>query len=486
MISSKPLSHAFIGLPAGRIIIPLLGLAVLGQSAGCGTYRLENRPLDAGISAAAYDVRSLTSEDLHRYLVENIPHGIPAWPLPAWDFETLSWVAFYHNPNLEVARAEWEIARAGAKTAAARPNPTLSITPGYSSNPGGASPWFPALNLDFLFETAHKRDLRKEVAQLGAESAREAVFTAAWQVRSELRQALLDYTLDGQRVAALQTQVDLQQHVLTLLQQRLAAGAISASEVSTARLALVRAETAVAEAQRQAPFARQHIAEVLGVSGSALSGLQLLAPTPAEPLSIEQLAAARSQSLQTRADVLGALARYEASQAGLALEVAKQNPDLHLGPGYQWDQGQNKWSLALSLELPLFNRKEGPIAEAEARRRAAAAQFTALQARAIAEIDGAAEALSAAQGQITSLHRLQDELQQQQTRLEARLKAGGADQLEAQTARLELAAAGLALAEARAQAAVAAGRLEDALQVPFARLAALEKSGATLPSPSSP
>jgi cobalt-zinc-cadmium efflux system outer membrane protein len=469
------------------MIFPLLVGAVLAMTAGCVTYRMETRPLAADKSAAAYDARSLAGEDLHRFLAENLSREISPWPLAVWDFDTLSWVAFYYNSSLEVARAQWEVARAGMKTATARPNSTLTVTPGYdSSTRGGVSPWFPAINFDFLLEAGHKRDLRREIAQLNAESARQAVFTTAWQVRSELRQALLDFALAGRRGVALQAQADSQQRVLLLLQQRLAAGAVSAGEVSTARLGLVRAETAAAEAQRQVPLARQHVAQVLGVPGTALNGLQLLAPVTAEVLSTGQLAAARRQSLQTRADVLGALARYEASQAELALEVAKQNPDLHLGPGYQWDLGENKWSLALSFELPLFNRHEGPLAEAEARRREAAAQFNALQARAIVEIDLAAAAQSAAQAQVASLRRLQEEMEQQQTRVEARMKAGGADQLEVQSARLEIAAAGIALAEARAQADLAAGRLEDALQVPFANLVALEQPGFALPSPSSP
>ena len=480
----KLLSAAFPGRAASWV---MAGGAVLGAMAGCAGYPADNRPLAADQAAAAYEARSLASEDLHRFLGGNLSREFTAWPPTAWDFEMLSWVAFYYNPALDVARAQWEVARAGLLTAAARPNPSLSVAPGYNSSAkGGVSPWFPALNLDFLLETARKRELRTEVARLAAESARQAVFTAAWQVRSELRQALLDCALAGQRVTALQAQVDSQQRILTLRQQRQAAGAISASGVSAARLALVRAEAAAAEAQRQAPLARQRIAQVLGVPGAALAGWTLPAPAPAEPLSAGQLAAARRQSLQTRADVLGALARYEASQAALALEVARQNPDLHLGPGYQWDQGENKWSLSLSLELPLFNRHEGPLAAAAAGRREAAAQFIATQARVLVEIDGAAAAQSAAQAQVASLHRLQDEVEQQQARLELRLKAGGADQLEAQSGRLEIAAAGLALAEAQAQAAAAAGRLEDALQVPFANLATLERPGSVFPSPSSP
>ncbi len=481
------LPAAFPGPPVRRVIPLLLGGVVLGAGAGCANRQPEPRPLAAEQTAAAFDGRSLAREDLRRYLVANLHRDFPVWPLPVWDFENLSWVAFYYNPTLDVARAQWDVARAGVQSAGARPNPTLSLTPGYNTSAAaGVSPWFPALTLDFLFETARKRELRGEVARLTAEAARQAVFTTVWQVRSELRQALLEIPLAGVRADAWQVQVDVQRRILTLLEQRLNAGAISANEVATARLALVRAEAAAADAQRQLAVVRQHLARVLGVSGAALTDLQFLAPMPVDPPLATQLAATRRQSLQSRADVLGALARYEATQAELALEVAKRNPDLHLGPGYQWDQGENKWSLSLSLELPFFNRHEGPIAEAEARRREAAAQFLGTQARAVAEIDDATAALSAAQAQMASLRRLQQEMAQQQARLEARMKAGGADQLEIQTARLQIAATALALAEARAQAAAAAGRLEDALQVPFTQLAELAPSGPVPPLPVSP
>jgi broad specificity phosphatase PhoE len=30
-------------------------------------------------------------------------------------------------------------------------------------------------------------------------------------------------------------------------------------------------------------------------------------------------------------------------------EIAKQYPDIHLGPGYQYDQGVNKWTLGFSV-----------------------------------------------------------------------------------------------------------------------------------------
>ena len=449
----------------------LLALAINGL-AGCVHYQA--RPISPQNTAATLAARSLNDEGLRVFLARNLGHEPAPWPLPAWDFETLSLVAFYYQPSLEVARAQWFVARAAVQTAAARPNPTLSLTPGYDTNSSGTSPWFPSVNLDFLLETAGKRDHRTAIEQFTAESARLDVLAAAWLVRSELRRALIEVSALDRRQALLREQVGLERQTVTLLEQRVRAGMAAAPEISSAQMALLKAEGAAAEVERQAPLARNRVAQILGVPLTALERIRLedMLAAPGPFLSADEVPPARRLALQSRADVLAALARYEASQASLQWEVARQYPDLHLGPGYQYDLGENKWSLALTLELPLFNRNEGPLAEAEARRREAAAEFVAVQAHVIAEIDGAAAAQTAAAGQLDHLRRLQEELGKQSAFMQARLTAGEADQLESQNAKIELNLGRLALLDAEAGAITAAGQLEDALQVPLGNLPA--------------
>ena len=215
---------------------------------------------------------------------------------------------------------------------------------------------------------------------------------------------------------------------------------------------------------------------------AALTGVAF-APLPSAAAPADTaLAAARQVSLRSRADVLAALARHDAARAAFTAEAAKRYPDIHFGPSYQWDQGASKWSLGLTLELPVFNRNEGPIAEAQAKARQTAADFNAIQTRVLAEIDRAAVTQAGAAASLSSLTGIQAELTRRQQQLQARLTGGGADQLDLQNGRLELAAAELALVDARAQALAAAGQLEDALQVPFADLASLAPVNAT-PSP---
>src|SRR6266496_284584 len=120
-------------------------------------------------------------------------------------------------------------------------------------------------------------------------------------------------------------------------------------------------------------------------------------------LSDAQIAEAKQCALLTRADLLAALAEYDASETALRLEIAKQYPDLHFNPNYEYDQGANKWRLGVSLELPVLNRNQGPIAEARAKRDETAARFTALQASIIGEIDSAVENYRRALEQIRTL-----------------------------------------------------------------------------------
>lgn len=460
-------------------LLPSLGLAAVALvlAGGCAHQTYQPQPLAPEQTAAAFEVRTLADPALRRFLSENLARDFSTSSPTDWDFEMLAWVAFYFNPSLDVARAQWQSAVAAATTANARPNPTVGLTPGFDTNaPHGVSPWLPLVNFDLPIETAGKRGHRYDAAQATAEAARQAVRTAAWKVRSDLRHALLDLAAAAPRAERLRTEAATLHRTVTLLEQRLHAGAIAAPEVATARLAAVRADAAAADAAAQLPVIRQRVATALGVPARALDGVALSAPPPIAPLTPDQLAAARHTALQSRPDVLAALTRYAATESALALEIAKQTPDVHLGPGYQWDLGENKWTLGVTFEVPLFNHNEGPIAEATAHRQEAAAEFLATQAQAIAEIDAAVAAQAAAAAQLDSLRHAQSELGAQRARVEIRRQAGAADALEIAGADFDIEAGALAVFDAEAQAALAAGQLEDALQIPFSHLASLEKS----------
>jgi cobalt-zinc-cadmium efflux system outer membrane protein len=223
------------------------------------------------------------------------------------------------------------------------------------------------------------------------------------------------------------------------------------------------------------------VAESVGVPVSAFKDVEVDYDLKSLPADLDHLTSGevRRQALQGRADVLAALSDYAASEAALQLEIAKQYPDIHLNTGYDYDQGLQKWGfLGFGVELPIMNRNEGPIAQAEARRKQAAARFEALQAKVIADLDrGLAVYQVAAKSRAGAEALLATERKQQQA-VEQQLKAGAADRLDVLTTQLELATSELAVEDGQTKLHQALGGLEDAVQRPIASWPDLEQGRA--------
>ncbi len=440
------------------------GLVLL---AGC--VHFDSRSLVPEQSANRLEARSLTNATLKVFLDENRPASLLEWPHPVWNLDLLTLAAFYYQPDLEVARAEWGVAQAGIRTAGGRPNPTLSLVPGYDTTHSIPSPWMPAVSFDLPLETSGKRPKRIAAARHQSESARLAVATAAWKLRGDLRAALLDLDSCGRRVGLLQEQISIQQQILTALEQQSKAGAIAVSELAAPRIALHKLRLDLAATKCQMDEARSHLAGKIGVPLAALDGIRLgfadlNQSAPAVDLTT---AAVRRVALQTRSDILGALADYAASQATLQLEIARQYPDVHVNPGYQFDGGDNKWTLGISFELPVLNQNQGPIAEAAARRLAAAARFDAVQARALSEIERGVAGLRLAQANRLTLDDLAAEQSRQTDAVAAQVKAGAAAAVDLLAARLEFSAMELMQLDGQVKYQQAAGALEDSVQRPL-------------------
>ena len=446
--------------------------------AGCQHF--QSAPLAAEETAGSFDARSMADPEFKTFLEKNLGHAVAPWPLPSWDFPTLILAAFYFHPSLEVARAQWNVAKAGVVTAGGHPNPTVTVGPAYNFNAASAvSPWMPSLNLDVPIETAGKRGHRVARAENLSESARLNIAAAAWQVRSALRLSLVEFAAASRQIALLESQREIQQQLLLLLEQRLASGAASTTEVAPARIALIKSGADLGEARRRRVEARARTAEAAGLPLAALEQAELRFDLSAGSEILKEFSSAdlRRQALRSRPDLLASLSEYAAAQSALQLEIARQYPDVHIGSGYQWDQGENKWSLGLSLELPVRNRNQGPIAEAKAKRTEAAARFVALQARVVAEIDRAVANYGAVQDQLREGDQLVQAEGKQLQAIAAALQAGGADQLEWRTGQAEAALAELARLDILVKAQQAIGQVEDALQRPFEALSVIEQAG---------
>ncbi len=119
------------------------------------------------------------------------------------------------------------------------------------------------------------------------------------------------------------------------------------------------------------------------------------------------------------------------------------------------------------MEIPVLNRNQGPIAEADAKRSEAAARVLALQARIVGEVDHAVAVWLGAQTRLNALEELRAAQKTRLSSLQTQFEAGAAEALDLRLAEVELATDELLHWNARLKTLRALGEVEDAIQFPL-------------------
>ena len=449
---------------AGRAGATIVLLAIC---AGCALQSYRAAPLDPAASAQRFDARTLDSRALREYLQAH-GHSARVWPVERWGITELTLLAFYDHPDLEVARAQAKAAR--AEGAAATQRPPLAITPRVEHHSlrtaEQSSPWSLGFEIQIPLSVASTGEAIRNRYDALARAADLRIGAAAWDVRARVRSRLLDVYANALESELLQNEMREREGMVSLLEQRLDAGAISSVEVNNARLA-------AADARSRLQVTRSAGARDLAALAEALSlPLPLVRSMQLDYAELQRTAPAlqdlemRRAALLNRLDIRGKLLEYAATEADVRLEIARQYPTIAISPGFLWDQSDSIWSLAATL-IPAVAGNRPAIAAAQARREVEASQFRALQDKVIVQAQGAeaayeslAQALAQAE-QVNTLHL--NRVQQ----VERRFEAGDADRVELTAARLEMLIAQRAAFALRIEALRAQGVLEDALQIPL-------------------
>ena len=422
-----------------------LRLVLASTLALAGCVHFTAQPLDPARSAATLSGRRLASK--------------------TWTLRALVDEASRNHPDVAVARAQYDTAKAAVRTAGERPNPTVALSPQIVTP---YTDWIAGtygVDFDWTFETAGKRARRLDVAHEQVRAAAARVIEATWKARAAVRKALLELYAAEQRARLLGDAIARQGELLKLIDDRIKAGAESRTATAQPRLLQAQLRLQTSDATRNAALARASLAEALGMGTRGLAGAKFsFAAFEGVP---GKRTAHRRAALTRRADVLAALADYAGAEAALRLEISKQYPDIHLNPGYQLDAHENKWALGIGLTLPILNRNEGAIGEADAKRREAAAKFNAVQAKVLADCDRAAAAVTAARAKIATTNELiaeQDKVLASEQRMVA---AGEGDKLALLSAQVERATTLTARLDALVELQAALGALEEATQSPL-------------------
>jgi len=360
--------------------VAALGLAC--AALGCARYL--PAPLDPAATADAYGARRLDAPDLRAWLSA---HGGAADT--GWTSATLGLVALYYHPAVSRARATWESARAAEGTAGARPQPDLQGELGYATSSAVfESRWLGVLSAVFTVELGGKRGARVVAARARSAVAETDLEDTAWRTTRAVRAAAVELAGAEERLADASQGSDRVSAFAARLRRRYDEGTLARSELAVFESEEADMRAGAARERAGMAAARVLLAQAAALPPVALDGVPI-APEPVPVCVPERGDSLHALALRRRPEVGRALAEYAVAEGDLRVAVAGSYPDLSLGPGYTWDQGIGRWSLLFGLPRLPLNGNRGPIAEAVARRREAAARFAERQQAVLADVSSA-------------------------------------------------------------------------------------------------
>jgi outer membrane protein TolC len=292
---------------------------------------------------------------------------------------------------------------------------------------------------------------------------------SAWTVLAGVRLALLNYLLASRSLEIVRSEEQFRTDQVNILGKILSVGEITSIDVDLARIELSKTKVAIHTAEGQTAESKAGLAAAIGIPLESLRATEFSWTDMDMLPSLESLSGAeiRRDAVLNRLDIRRSLAQYAATEADLRLEIAKQYPDINIGPGYTYEERNSFFTVGLSSAIPLFNRNQGPIAEAEARRKEAAASFIQMQAQVIAKSEHALAVYTAALQEVVESQSLYQLQETQLKTVQQSIRSGADNRLSLDGVRIQLSLLERARLDALARAQRALGDLEDAVQRPL-------------------
>ena len=280
-------------------------------------------------------------------------------------------LGLFISQNLDVLIAKYGIEYTKGQDVTARlfPNPLLSVgtlssyTQGRTLSNSGAL----ITQVAQLFELAGKRGYRIESAGFGTQSAEAAFEDAVRQLGFTVKDNYFRIQLAQRRLVLAEENRERFSRILDINTIRFKKGYIAEVDLIRIRLQMVDFQSQVIQSLQEAESARGDLRQLLRLSPKTVLELTTELGFRRIDPDIEKLQVA---ALDVRPDIRAK--RYTVSQRESDLKLAKayRIPDVTIGAGYaiQGAQGpDNPGQVALNagIPLPLFNRNQGGIRQAE-------------------------------------------------------------------------------------------------------------------------
>ena len=283
-----------------------------------------------------------------------------------------------NNGDLKSFREEKGIRDAGKIRAGLLPNPTLDFEAGTGALTGSSAENSLSLGVSQEFYLAGKREKRLAVAERELNMCRWQLADRERLLREEVKTTFCDVLLTQQRIALSDRSIALNQQLLDVSKERLAAGDIPELEMNLVKVELARSEGFRIDAEKALNRNQAKLRTLMGLSPGESPSIAGVLETDIvltnNLLDLKQLALGKRPDLKAleaekgRAESDIILAQAEGIPnitAGLA--VSRDTTAMEIG-GVEGKDTAYIIGLKLSMPIPVFDRNKAGVQEARAKR----------------------------------------------------------------------------------------------------------------------
>jgi len=303
---------------------------------------------------------------------ERFSYAMPTPPAQSLQLSLDEAMGLFLRQNLDLLIAKFGIeSRKGQEiTARLFPNPVASIgtlssyTEGRTLSSGGQV----VGQIQQLFELAGKRGYRMESAGFGTQSAEADFENAVRQLSYTVKEAYYRIQLAQRRLALAEENRDRFSRILEINTIRFKKGYIAEVDLIRIRLQFIDFQSQVIQSLQEGETARGDLRQLLKLSAAVR--MELTTNLEFKRLDPD-MARLRAVAMDARPDLRAKRLIFSQREADRELAKAYRVPDVTIGAGYavQGPRGpdnSNQVALNFGLPLPLFNRNQGGIMQADA------------------------------------------------------------------------------------------------------------------------
>ena len=300
--------------------------------------------------------------------------------------EDLVMLVLQHNPALRAGQRSIDIAIAGVTTAGAIPNPRIEVNTGRNSAPTTSSQagTVVGIGVSQFIENPELRSARVNTALYAEQTSVQSLSQIRNELVGQVKLRAYEYLLRKEEALAAADALALLQQIRERVKVRVDTGEAGKYE-------LIKSDAEIINAQQREQTARLQIQQAAILLNRLAAG-QLppvwdLDAQLNEVIALPELETLKKSALQSNPELRVLESEFDRNQSRIAEATASRLPGLELRLSQIREPDVRQDMLGVSIQVPLFDQRRGPRAEAIAERERTTARLEGRRAELIQQLE---------------------------------------------------------------------------------------------------